>query len=251
MSEIAKIIELDDLSSRTSHYITEAPLHHTAVSCPSLPTVEYIPASSSLDHRENHAPGGARSSMENFDVIGCSADIQKLPDNHEALLATFPPSEQLKVIELLKLHSDYLSYDLLTAMDTDDFDKILRALLSSLSTYSKYLFLPYYLPEKSQVRIKTSDDCHVTLITRSFIDVPSSSHIYLDLDLQILSRSTFLQLNPIMKDGALFIQKLSSTSVTAKHEFKSVFINNSSHNNIKIPTNYNLFVIEGSTTFIV
>ena len=105
------------------------------------------------------------------------------------------------------------------------------------------------MPQKSQVRIKTSDDCQVTLITRNFIDVPSSSHIYLDLELQILCRSTFLQLSPIMKDGALFIQKLSSTSVTAKHEFKSVFINNSSHHNIRIPPNYTLFVIEGLTNY--
>jgi hypothetical protein len=235
MSEIARIIELDNLSSRTSHFITEAPLHHTTVSCPSLPAVEYISSSSSVDYQENQAresarnssvdyrnnqaPGSARDSEYGYsDAKICSANIQKLPDNHKALLATFTPSEQLKVIELLKLHSDYLSYDLLIAMDTNDFDKILRALLSSLSTYSKYLFLPYYLHQKSQFRIKSSDDCKVTLITRNFIDVPSSSHIYLDLDLQILCRSTFLQLSPIMKDGALFIQKLSSTSVTAKHE---------------------------------
>jgi hypothetical protein len=52
-----------------------------------------------------------------------------------------------------------------------------------------------------------------------------------------------------MKDGALFIQKLSSSSVTAKHEFKSVFINNSSHHNIRIPINYTLFVIEGLTNY--
>ena len=89
----------------------------------------------------------------------------------------------MKVIELLKLHQNYLSADLLLAMDTNNFDKILKALLSSLTTYSKYLFLPYYLPEKSQVGIKISNDCQVTLITKSFINVPASSHIYLDINL--------------------------------------------------------------------
>ena len=192
------------------------------------------------------APGSASDSEYGYsDVQICSANIQKLPNNHKALLATFPPSEQLKIIELLKLHSDYLSYDILLAMDKNDFDKILRALLSSLTTYSKYLFLPYYLPQNSKVVIKTTDDCKATLLTKSFIDIPASSHIYLDLDLQILCRSTFLQLSPVMTDGALFIQKLSSISVTAKHEFKSVFMNNSSHYNIRIPINYTLFVIEG------
>ena len=72
--------------------------------------------------------------MANFDVRECSANIQRLPDNHEALLATFPPNEQMKVIELLKLHQDYLSADLLLAMDTNDSDKILKGLLSSLTT---------------------------------------------------------------------------------------------------------------------
>ena len=52
-----------------------------------------------------------------------------------------------------------------------------------------------------------------------------------------------------MKDGALFIQKLSSISVMAKHEFKSVFIHNVNHYNIRIPKYYTLFVIEGLTNF--
>ena len=97
--------------------------------------------------------------------------------------------------------------------------------------------------------IKTSNDCKVTLLTKTFIDIPPSSHIYLDLDLQILCRLTFLQLRPVMTDGDLFIQKLSSTSVMAKHEFKSVFLNNSSHHNIRIPSNYTLFNIEGLTNY--
>ena len=106
-------------------------------------------------------------------------------------------------------------------------------------------FFHTILPKNSKVVIKSSDNCRVTLLTTTFIDIPASSHIYLDLDLQILCRSTFLQLSPVMTDGALFIQKLSSISVTAKHEFKSVFMNNSSHYNIRIPINYTLFVIEG------
>jgi hypothetical protein len=69
----------------------------------------------------------------------------------------------------------------------------------------------------------------------------------LDLELQILSRSTFLQLSPIVKNSELFIQRLSSCSVTAKHEFKSIYLHNSSHHNIRIPENYALFGIEGLT----
>ena len=176
-----------------------------------------------------------------------TANIQKLPSNHQALLASFPPSEQLKIIELLKLHSNYLSYDILLAMDKNDFSKILKALLSSFSSHDKYLFLPFHLPNNSQVALKSGDNCKVTLLTTTFIDIPASSHIYLNLDLQLLCRSTFVQLKPVMTDGTLFIEKLSSISVMAKHQFKSVFIHNVNHYNIRIPKNYTLFVIEGLT----
>ena len=73
--------------------------------------------------------------------------------------------------------------------------------------------------------------------------------IYLNLDLQLLCRSTFIQLIPTMKDGSLFIKKLSSTSVVAKHEFKSVFIYNVTQHNVRIPKLYSLFTIEGLTYF--
>ena len=103
-------------------------------------------------------------------------------------------------------------------MDRNDFGKILKILLSSFSTYSKYLFLPYYLPKDSKFALKSGDDNKVTLLTTTFIDIPASSHIYLDLDLQLLCRSTFVQLSPVMTDGSLFIEKLSNTSVMAKHQ---------------------------------
>jgi hypothetical protein len=77
---------------------------------------------SDIIYSENRA--NSTPAMSNFDVRECSANIQRLPDNHKALLATFPPSEQMKVIELLKLHQDYISADLLLAMDTNNFDKI-------------------------------------------------------------------------------------------------------------------------------
>ena len=60
-----------------------------------------------------------------------------------------------------------------------------------------------------------------------------------------MSRSTFLQLIPIVKNSELFIQKLSSCSVTAKHQFKSIYIHNTSHHNICIPQDYALFGVEG------
>jgi hypothetical protein len=67
------------------------------------------------------------------------------------------------------------------------------------------------------------------LLTTTFIDIPASSHVYLNLDLQLLCRSTFIQLIPTIKDGSLFIQQMSSTNTVAKHEFKSAFIYNDSH----------------------
>jgi hypothetical protein len=248
MSEIARIIDLDNLSTRSSHFITEAPLHHTMVSNPSLPAASHISSSHSMDYSRNRALACARDSESDYhETKICSAGIQRLPTNHRAHLATFTANEQLKVIKLLRSHSDYLSYDLLTALDENNFNKIIRALLTTLTTYSKYMILPFHLPDGSQLRLKTSTDCQVTLITPKPIDIPSLSNIYLDLELQILSRSTFLQLSPIVKNSELFIQKLSSCSVTAKHQFKSIYLHNTSHHNICIPQDYALFGIEGLT----
>ena len=87
------------------------------------------------------------------------------------------------------------------------------------------------------------------MLTTTFIDIPASSHVYLNLDLQLLCRSTFIQLIPTIKDGSLFIQQMSSTSTVAKHEFKSAFIYNVTQHNIRIPKLYSLYTIEGLTNF--
>ena len=296
LSEISRIIQLDDLSSKTQHFTENTQLHHLSSSPTDQPLTENISSSSleysassgasnfvrkhtlpESDSRNLTAPDSARTEfpganreyrIANSYTATClaseslrdtkndrptvsvdSTTIQKLPNNHHTLLATFTPGEQLRVVELLKLYTDYLPVNMQLAMDKNDFRKILKILSSSFSTYSKYMFLPFYLPKDSKVALKSGDNNMVTLLTSNFIDIPASSHIYLNLDLQLLCRSTFIQLIPTMKDGSLFIEKLSSTSVVAKHEFKSVFIYNVTHHNIRIPKCYSLFTIEGLTYF--
>ena len=341
MSEISRIIELADLSSKTSHHINTS-FHHVIFDQTSKPAFENISADSTLCLERNlsaqsgiptqarqvwAAPGGIPAQESQIEAapggtpisasqivpeticvpnpaseIGpassfsqyraaqdgslpftsgkpdssdriystnkyrtqenskkgkyeisearlYSTDIQKLPSNHHALLDTFPVSEQKKVMELLKLHSEYLSYDLLLAMDKNDFPKILKALLSNLSSYTKYIFLPFFLADSSQVVLKEGKNCQITLMTSEAIVVPSSSHIYIRLDLQLLCRSTFVELVPIDTNGQLFIEKMASTSVAAKHQFDKAFIYNVGLSNITIPKYYTLYTMQGLTNF--
>ena len=304
LSEISRIIELADLSSRTSHH-NDTSIHHVTFDQTSEPAIENISINSTFCLERNQSANGGiptqisqtesatggiptpasenksanvgilpfasgrpdsieemystlkYRTQENSENKECeiseaniySTNIQKLPSNHQALLDTFPVSEQQKVIELLKLHSDYLSYDLLMAIDKNDFSKILKALLSDLSSYTKYMFLPFFLAENSQVVLKDGKNCIITLMTSEAIVVPASSHIYLRLDLQLLCRSTFVELIPIDTNGQLFIEKMASTSVAAKHQFDKAFVYNVGLSNITIPKYYTLFTMQGLTNF--
>ena len=111
------------------------------------------------------------------------------------------------------------------------------------------MFLPFYLHKDSKVALRSGDNNIITLLTTTFIDIPASSHVYLNLDLQLLCGSTFIQLIPTIKDGYLFIQQMSSTSTVATHEFKSAFIYNVTQHNVRIPKLYSLYTIEGLTNF--
>ena len=62
LSEISRIIQLDDLSSRTSHF-TNAPLHHMVIDLTSKPALEDISTNSTVCVQRNRAPDCVSSSL--------------------------------------------------------------------------------------------------------------------------------------------------------------------------------------------
>ena len=69
------------------------------------------------------------------------------------------------------------------------------------------------------------------------------------LDLQVLNRSTHLVLHPNYKGGEIFLSSIFSTSVTAKHEFRQVFMFNCTRQIIQIPSGYIFYTINGLLNF--
>ena len=75
------------------------------------------------------------------------------------------------------------------------------------------------------------------------------THLDIVLDLQVLNRSTHLVLHPNYKGGEIFLSSIFSTSVTAKHEFRQVFMFNCTRQIIQIPSGYIFYTINGLLNF--
>ena len=275
LGEIARILKLDDLSTKVPHFVTamnmsahktdlaqlcskkaslprhlvnssENSLAYSSVNSLAINSVNdlahetasqlHIDPEYQIYCRENSPLNlTAYPSMENTYPVYCEitnnatklTTSQDLPPNHRFLVDSFRPDEIQKVMNLLQSNSSLLPPSLLPALKAHDFDSLVQYLLSAISTEQKQLFMPFHLPENTHFKLHVSrDPLTVQLRSTKEIHVDPMSHLNIDLNLQMLSRSTHLAMHPQYKGGDIFLASLYSTSVTAKHQFETVFLFN-------------------------
>ena len=148
-----------------------------------------------------------------------------LPSNHDFLIASFTPREISRVMQLLQSHEGLLLQTLQLALQAQDFKSIFSYLISEIKENTKSLFLPYYLPTDSMFTLYVSGNPPVTqLRTNQALKLEPLSHLSIQLGLQILNRSTHLELHSNNGNGDMYINSPYSTSVTSKHCFESLLL---------------------------
>ena len=202
LSEIGRILKLDDLSAKIPHFVTSMNnTFHTGIFEDDTPHYDDI----KINATSLFVPG-------------------LLPSNHDFLLDSFHPVEIKRIMDLLHTNSSLLPSALLPALHAQDFNTLLQFLVSTISQSHKEIFEPYFLPPSTQFELFVSGHPPVVQIRSSqVIKLDPLSHINIVLDLQILNRSTHIALHPHYTGGDIFLCSLSSTSVTAKHEFEAIF----------------------------
>ena len=112
------------------------------------------------------------------------------------------------------------------------------------------MFLPYFLPAASIFHLFVSGNPPVTrLRTNQVIKLEPLTHLSVSLELQILNRSTHLELHPTYEKGEVYLNSPFSTSVTSKHCVESLFLFNCSRQILQIPTGSALYTIHGLLHF--
>ena len=146
------------------------------------------------------------------------------------MIASFTPREISQVMKLLQTHQCLLPQHLqLDLNNTQDYGKIISYLISDIEESTKSLFLPFYLPGDSMFTLSVSVSPPVTqLRTNQVVKLEPLSHLSIKLGLQILNRSTYLELHSNNENGDMYIHSPSSTTVTSKHCFESLFFFNCS-----------------------
>ena len=194
LAVISRIMKLDDLSNKIPHHITTA---------------------DTIFHNILVASDGS------------STPISYLPSNHDFLIASFTPREISRVMQLLQSHEGLLLQTLQLALQAQDFQSIFSYLISEIKKNTKSLFLPYYLPTDSMFTLYVTGNPPVTqLRTNQALKLEPLFHLSIQLGLQILNRSTHLELHSNYEKGDMYISSPYRTSVTSKHCFESLFFFN-------------------------
>ena len=182
LAEISRILKMDYLSQRNPHNTTPVyTMFHNVLTAPLLYSDD--PSSNGKFVTTHSSSPGVSSAP--------------LPSNNDFLIASFTPREISQVMKLLQTHKCLLPKHLkLDLNNKQDYGKILSYSISKISSSTKYLFLPYYLPGASMFTLIITGSPPVPqLRTNQAIKLEPLSHISIQLNLQILSRSTYLQLH--------------------------------------------------------
>ena len=278
LAEINRILKLDDLSRKTQHFVTNmclkvrvdqlnhAPITHDPALSLLLDSgtalnVDYGPRPANYAACQLYNSGSTQPALTDYynqypqmaTIDNCAADIihqEEIPTNHKFLLGSFSTQELMKVSSLLQTHSNLFPQHLQSALQSNNFNAIIKFLLSEISESHRELFLPYYLPPSSQFRLQVnSHPLRIQLISTQEISIDGLKHIELPLNLQVLNRSTHLVLSASHKKPDMYFSPLYSTSVTARHEFETILLFNCTPTAIRIPPDFVFYSLEGWLNF--
>ena len=131
LSEIGRILKLDDLSAKIPHFVTSMNnTFHTGIFEDDTPHYDDI----NINATSLFVPG-------------------LLPSDHDFLLDSFHPVEIKRIMDLLHTKSSLLPSALLPVLYAQDFNTLLHFLLSTISQGHKELFVPYFLPPSTQFQL--------------------------------------------------------------------------------------------------
>ena len=134
LSEIGRILKLDDLSAKIPHFVTSMNnTFHTGIFEDDTP------------HYDDIKINATSSSVPDL-----------LPSNHDSLLDSLDPVEIKRVLNLLHNNSSLIPSALLPALHAQDFNTLLQFLLSTISKGHKEIFMPYFLPPSTQFQLFVS-----------------------------------------------------------------------------------------------